>query len=205
MKKNREYHRIGLITVSIIALCASLTGCSKPSDEGKDLQIRSALEESKARIGDYPFAVGFGATLQELMQAEGRADATLNLDVMTTYEYVRQWQGLKGTLSYLYLKEDDAVVALSFDIPLGMGVSVDDVTAIAEKIYAKPTPELYVQFLELEPAEAVRLYESPESQGFFWTHQYLIQVEEKPNAGVINVLYVYMHPNSADHTHQHSH
>ncbi|NIZ47431.1 hypothetical protein PVA44_00765 [Entomospira nematocerorum] len=200
-KSHKHYHQLIMIWSVLGTLLVSWVGCSKPDQKDAGVTSRSTVERSRSQVGVYPFSVGFGATLQELIAAEGVADSTVNLDVMTTYEYVRQWQGLTGRLSYLYLKEEDAIVAISFDVPLGKGISLDDVMIIAEEIYAKPTPDVYVQFFELELSEAVRLYESTESQGFFWTDRYLIQVEEKPNAGVINVLYIYMHPNSEEHTH----
>lgn len=193
MIKIKEY------VVKLSLVCTLLLGaCKKDSQESNFHAIDNDIN---FEVNDlYPFSVGFGASLSELIKVEGPVVPSTDVDFLAIYDYDREWKEYRGTLRYLYLKQEDIIAAVSFNILLDADVFLDNVLGTAERIYGKATAQMYEDFFELEASEAQRLFDSEEHRNLFIGDKYMINIVEDSEAGIINILYSYIH---TDNNHRH--
>jgi hypothetical protein len=184
----------GIIFLLVSLIVWMIVGCSaKAKPDASVIQIAN-------RMGSYPFMVGFGATLQELMAAEGEAKPSRSEEFFDIYSYTVEWHGRIGTLNYLHFKAQDSLVAFSFDIPMLLGVDLQTMLEQAGTLYHKADIHDYEVFFELDEAEATRLFNSEEHQHLFFKDTYQVDIRQSEDNSLINMVYSYL-----DLTHDHEH
>ncbi|NIZ19367.1 hypothetical protein [Entomospira culicis] len=171
-----------------------LVGCKQSGEQGATSALAPMKDVSRVSQEapfDYPFAVGFGASWEDLMRAEGMQEADNGNNFIAIYTYDRSWHGYAGALNYLYLAEDDAVIAVSFDIAMTEGVALEEILALAERLYQRATPELYEAIFALEAGKGAEILHDEASGYFFFSDIYAIHINPEPDHQLISIVYSY--------------
>lgn len=161
-----------------LALLVALTSCG---------QSGAANQRSEDLL---PFAAAIGSSAAAVLEQEGRAaDDEVDFGPLAFFEYDRTWQGFEGRTRYLYLRADDFIVAIGFQIPMTDATTVDRLMNLLESLYERGTVARYQELFGLTQEEAERFYAGPVHQGIFFIENYLVEVEISEVDEMINLVF----------------